>query len=85
MKGASLVNSFPYFQFLVRMQEVNCLVSTKEEDQEEMVIVSGDKSKIMETSYLLVLTLNREPNLEEVGHEWEIVQFRLAESHKMIL
>jgi hypothetical protein len=70
---------------MVRMQEVDCLISTKEEDKENMVIFSGDKGKVDERQYILVLSLNKDPDLEAVGHEWEIVQFRLAESHKMIV
>lgn len=83
--GAAIKNGFPYFQFLVNMQELDCLVSTKEEDEGKEVIVSGDKGKITNNSYVLTLALHQQPDLEVVGHEWEIIEFQLAETHKMLL
>jgi hypothetical protein len=70
---------------MVRMQEIDCLISTKEEDLGKEVIVQGSKDKVISRSYILTVKLHDEPNIELVGHEWELMSFRLAETHKMLL
>jgi hypothetical protein len=80
-----VVNSFPIFFFHVKLQEIDCLISTKEEDRGNSVVVQGSKDRVTSKTYILAVRLHDEPNIEIVGHEWEVITFHIAESHKMLL
>jgi len=69
------------------VQEIDCSVSTKEEDLESgvEVVVSGDTRNIVSNTYFVTLTLHDSPDLENVGHIWKISDFKLAENRKMLL
>lgn len=85
LHSAEIIQSFPVFQFMIRMQDVDCLVSTKPEDEDKDVIISGGVNNITSNTYLVSLMLHDNPDLEAVGHVWKIVDFRLAETHKMLV
>lgn len=68
------------------MQEIDCLVSTKEEDEEKgEVVVQGGASNIIGNTYIFTLSLHDEPDIESVGHGWKVTEFRLAQKLKMIV
>ena len=81
------MSSYPVFLFAVQLQEIECNVSTKEEDLESgvEVVISGDTKNIVSNTYYVTLTLHDNPDLENVGHIWKITDFKLAENRKMIL
>src|SRR3990167_792449 len=79
LQDASIVQSFPVFTFMIRMQDIDCLISTKPEDEGKDVIISGGENNITSSSYMISLMLHDNPDLESVGHIWRIVDFRLAE------
>ena len=60
-------NSTPVLLFRVGMQEIDCLVSIKDK-----LLVEGNESRVMTIQYLVALTPNPEPLVEELGHEWHI-------------
>lgn len=70
---------------MIKMQEIDCLISTKEEDKGNEVVVQGGKDKLSGKTYILAVRLHDEPNIESVGHEWEVTTFHVAEAHKMLL
>lgn len=37
-------------------------------------IVDGDDERIMRTDYMFGIRLHHEPDLETIGHKWEIVE-----------
>jgi hypothetical protein len=51
-------------------QEVNCLVSTKDQ-----LLVEGKDGMVNNLQFILELTPNPDPLTEELGHEWLIVGF----------
>lgn len=60
-------NSTPVLIFRINIQEVNCLVSKKDK-----LLVEGSESIVNSIQYILQLTPNPEPLIEELGHEWHI-------------
>ena len=60
-------NSTPVLIFRLSMQEVNCLVSKKDK-----LLVEGKESMVNNMQYIIQLTPNPEPLVEELGHEWQI-------------
>lgn len=58
----------PVLRFRIQSQEVNCLISTKDK-----LLVEGKESQIQNIQYVVELTPNPEPLVEELGHEWLII------------
>jgi hypothetical protein len=85
LEKADVVNSYPVFLFSVKVQEIDCLESIKEEDIGKDIIVQGSDKQIVSNTYIVTLTLHDEPDLEAVGHTWKITEFRLAGKQKMLL
>jgi len=63
-------NSAPVLRFRIQTQEINCLISKKDQ-----LLVEGKESQIQNIQYVLEFTPNPEPLVEELGHEWLIVGF----------
>ncbi len=59
----------PIFIFHINMQEIHCFISKKDGS-----IVDGDEDRLMSYEYRFALQLHENPDLEEIGHEWEIVE-----------
>ena len=61
-------NSTPVLRFTVMTQEIDCLISSKDH-----LLVEGRDSLIQTIHYLIELTPNPEPIVDELGHEWLII------------
>lgn len=85
--GAEVISGRPIFVFDYHVQEIDCMISTKIEDIEagEEVIISGNTSDVIRKHYQVTLTLHSDADLENVGHEWEIADFKIAQLTKMLL
>jgi hypothetical protein len=55
-------------RFRINTQEINCKISRKDGQ-----IVEGDVSLVENIHYIIDITRNPEPVIEEVGHPWVIV------------
>lgn len=75
----------PYFSFTAKVQEVDCLVQEKPDENGAEVVISGNLNNIISNTYVFIITMHDEPDVESVGHEWKVVDFRKAEGHKMLL
>jgi Tim44-like domain len=61
----------PQFTFTIEIQEINCKVSVKDENQ----ITDGGEENILQTSYRFVLSRHENPDMALTGHYWEIIEF----------
>lgn len=61
----------PQFTFTIQVQEINCKVSIKNENE----IKEGGEDNILQTVYRIVLSRHDEPDIALTGHYWEIVEF----------
>lgn len=61
----------PQFTYTIEVQEINCRVSVKDENE----IKQGSEESIMQTTYRIVLSRHEEPDLALTGHYWQIVEF----------
>eukprot|EP00331_Platyophrya_macrostoma_P034874 CAMPEP_0176443002 /NCGR_PEP_ID=MMETSP0127-20121128/22154_1 /TAXON_ID=938130 /ORGANISM="Platyophrya macrostoma, Strain WH" /LENGTH=438 /DNA_ID=CAMNT_0017828129 /DNA_START=53 /DNA_END=1369 /DNA_ORIENTATION=+ len=62
-------NKYPVFTFTIRTQEIYCNISKKDQK-----IVDGAEDRLMYCQYNIVLTPHQNPDLEEIGHGWELVE-----------
>ena len=58
----------PVFRFRLHCQEINCLV-TKAEGK----VIQGDEHQVESCQYNVDLCRNSNPEIEIVGHPWQIV------------
>ena len=61
----------PCFTFTISTQEIHCNISKKENK-----IVDGADDRIMQNSYNFVLCLHENPDLEEIGHHWQLIEIQ---------
>lgn len=61
----------PQFTFTLEVQEINCKVDVKNEDE----IKEGGEDNILQSTYRVVLSRHEEPDMALTGHYWEIVEF----------
>ena len=61
----------PQFTYTIQVQEINCKVSAKDENE----ITEGGEDSIMSSTYRIVLSRHDEPDIALTGHYWEIVEF----------
>lgn len=62
-------NRLPVFVFYIKMQEIHCLthkITGK--------IVDGEDDRLMSYEFKFALCLHDSPDLENVGHCWEIIE-----------
>lgn len=59
----------PRFTFNINCQEIYCHVSIHKNK-----IVDGADDRIIQKSYNVVFAMHDNPDLEEVGHIWELVE-----------
>jgi hypothetical protein len=61
----------PVFIFNIKMQEIHCMVHkiTKK-------IMDGDVDRLMSMDFRFALTLHDSPDLEIIGHKWEIIELQ---------
>jgi len=52
------------------VQEIHCLVSIVDRNK----IVDGSDDRIMSNDYMFSLRYHTDPDVEELGHRWEIVE-----------
>ncbi len=62
------------------MQEVNCKIS-----QKDGTVVEGDEALLMNIHYMIDITRNPEPIVEEVGHPYMIVGLERVGVTKQVL
>ena len=68
------------FTFTIKTQEIHCNVSKKENK-----IVDGAEDRIMHCQYNFVLTPHQTPDLEEIGHGWEMVEVTMLGNVKALV
>jgi hypothetical protein len=56
------------FRFRISCQEVNCLISKKEEGK----VVQGEKDLVENCQYVFDVKRNPVPEVDEFGHPWMI-------------
>lgn len=69
------------FTFTIQVQEINCQVSLKDEDE----IKKGGDDHILQTVYRIVLSRHEDPDIAVAGHYWEIVEFnKVGEMNQLV-
>lgn len=72
----------PQFTFTITVQEINCRVSLKNENE----IVEGDDSMISNITYSLSIQRHDdEPDIALTGHYWQIVAFEKVGEVKQLV
>lgn len=61
----------PQFSFTIQVQEINCKVNVKDENE----IKEGGEDSIVQATYRIVLSRHDNPDIATTGHYWEIVEF----------
>ena len=61
----------PQFTYTLEIQEINCKVSVKDENE----VKEGSENAILQSTYRIVLSRHSEPDVALTGHYWEIVEF----------
>ena len=61
----------PQFTFTLEVQEINCKVNLKDENE----IKEGSEDSIVQVTYRIVLSRHDDPDMAMTGHYWEIVEF----------
>jgi hypothetical protein len=61
----------PCFTFTISTQEIHCNVNNKSKK-----IVDGAEDRIMQSQYNFVLTYHESPDVETVGHMWELIELQ---------
>lgn len=69
----------PEFTYTIAIQYVDCKVDKTGKVKE------GSDDSILETTYRIALSKNDEPDIEKVGHYWEIIQFEKVGDVKRII
>lgn len=59
----------PVFVFTIKMQEIHCLIN-----KISGKIVDGEDDRLMSYEFRFALSLHDSPDLEEIGHCWEIIE-----------
>lgn len=72
-------NNRPCFSFTIRVQEIHCNVSKKNNK-----VVDGAEDHIQQNRFNFVLTIHENPDLEETGHSWELVEILPVEAVHML-
>lgn len=72
-------NKLPMFTFTIKTQEIHCNVSVKDGK-----IVDGAEDRLMHCQYNFVLTPHQNPDFEEIGHGWELVELTQI-GHQLVL
>lgn len=67
-------------RFRINCQEINCKVSRKDGK-----IIEGEEDLVMNVHYIIDITRNPEPVIEEVGHPYMIVGLERVGMTKQIL
>lgn len=63
----------PEFVFTIRVNELDCRISTKKENKGE--IVEGGEESIAMNTYRFIISHHENPDIELCGHYWEIREF----------
>lgn len=70
----------PVFVFLIKTQEIHCNIS-----KIDKTIVDGDDERLMNYEYSFAITPHQSPDLENVGHGWEIIELQPRQVIKMLV
>ena len=62
----------PTFTFTIKTQEIHCLLSKMNQKK----IVDGADDRIMYCQYNFALTLHSNPDIENIGHKWELIELQ---------
>ena len=60
----------PTFTFTIKTQEIHCLLSKTDPKK----IVDGADDRIMYCQYNFALTPHSNPDIEHIGHKWELIE-----------
>jgi len=71
----------PQFSFTINVQEIDCKVLLKDENE----IKEGGDNNIMQNIYRIVLSRHDDPDIELTGHYWEIVEFQKVGELKQLV
>ena len=66
--------------FTIQTQEIYCNISTVDKR-----IVDGDDERLMRYEFSFALTLHSSPDVEAVGHSWEIIEIQPKEVLKLLV
>ena len=83
LQGGLIENRVPQFSYHIECQEFDEKINVK---TGERVQIEGQSSTsaIMNNTYRIVLSRHSEPNIEETGHYWEIIEFYKIGESRMI-
>ncbi|KRX00901.1 hypothetical protein PPERSA_09507 [Pseudocohnilembus persalinus] len=70
----------PVFQFNIKMQEIYCNV-----DDITGKIVDGSDDRVMAYDFIFGVRLHTDPDLETVGHKWELIEVQPQQVVKMLV
>ena len=70
----------PVFIFSIKTQEIHCNIS-----KIDRRIVDGDDERLMHYEYSFALTPHTNPDLENVGHGWELIEIQPRQVVKMLV
>jgi import inner membrane translocase subunit TIM44 len=70
----------PVFIFIIKTQEIYCNISKVDKR-----IVDGDDERLMNWEYQFAITPHSNPDLENVGHAWEIIELQPRQVLKMLV
>lgn len=70
----------PVFIFSIKTQEIYCYISKIDKK-----IVDGDDNRLMQNEYSFALTPHLTPDLENVGHSWEIIEIQPKQVVKLLV
>ena len=70
--SGEMVGSTPTFSYIVETQEIDCRVSTKNENE----IIEGHDNQIKKNSWRITISRHDEPNMEMTGHYWEVTDIQ---------
>ena len=77
--GAQVAERVPQFSYHIEVQEFNEKVVTETGEDYHVLDADGkpiiSSTPIMQNTYRIVLQRHEEPNVEVVGHYWEIIEF----------
>ena len=70
----------PVFLFTIKTQEIHCNISKIDKR-----IVDGDDERLMNVEYSFAITPHQNPDLENVGHAWELIEIQPRQIVKMLV
>lgn len=74
-------SQLPIFVYIIRAQEIYCMVSQTEKTK----IVDGADDRLMSKEFVFAIRWHQNPDLETAGHPWEVVELQPREIVQMLV